>query len=408
MTLQPGEHLLLKFKVGSPPWRHCVVLTGADGTHHWVLTPSRAVRRQGLSDVEVSEIVMFNGSKLPARLVGERANMYLDVDSPQGRFTKEEITAAVTQAGAPARRLRGKSSGGVPLPLADGIGEETSGDPKAGKAVSPRPRMKVMTLETGGRAADAASLDGEAAPDLSPRPVGRTGDLKDGEGWYILVGRGPLPAGSPISLRGLKHSLLGDLALFDKAGVTLVAYWSTAEEAAAKLRRLQISTSGRSAGDFEGLSEIFRAAGDTPLKGPVPADAQLAEDLRVLAVHYERDGRRFRRLADCEPDYFEEVFDDWPLRGDRNTGNNMRDLRREDRTWLTHHEDWVSKSGVRQNDRSVHEHKALCTALYWGTVYDQLQLPNLAMAETLNNRRQLIEHAHEGHPEQPRWDGADD
>ncbi len=268
--------------------------------------------------------------------------------------------------------------------------------------------MKVMTLETGGRGADAAPLDGEAAPDLSPRPLGRTGDLKDGEGWYILVGRGPLPAGSPISLRGMKHSVFGDLALFDKAGVTLAAYWSTAEEAAAKLRRLQISASGRAAADFEGVSEIFRVAADTPQKGAAPAETQLAEDLRVLAVHYERDGRRFRRLADCEPDYFEEVFGDWPLRGDRNTGNNMRDLRREDRTWLTHHEDWVSKSGVRQNDRSVHEHKALCTALHWGTVYDQLQLPNLAMAETLNNRRQLIEHAHEGHPEQPRWDGADD
>ncbi len=180
MTLQPGEHLLLKFKVGSPSWRHCVILTAADGTHHWVLTPSRAVRRQGLSDAEVSEIVMFNGSKLPVRLVGERANMYLDVDSPQGRFAKEEISAAVAQAGAPARRLRGKSSGGVPLPLADAIGEETSGDPKAGKVVSPKSRMKVMTLETGGRGADAASLDGEAASDLSPRPVGRAGGLKDG------------------------------------------------------------------------------------------------------------------------------------------------------------------------------------------------------------------------------------
>ena len=182
MTLQPGEHLLLKFKAGSPSWRHCVVLTGADGIHHWVLTPSRAVRRQGLSDEEVSEIVMFNGSKLPARLAGERANMYLDVDSPQGRFTKEEISAAVAQAGAPARRLRGKSSGRAPLPLADAAGGEASSDPKTGKVASPRPRMKVMTLEPGGLGADAAPLDGEAALDLSPRPVGRTGDLKDGEG----------------------------------------------------------------------------------------------------------------------------------------------------------------------------------------------------------------------------------
>ena len=68
--------------------------------------------------------------------------------------------------------------------------------------------------------------------------------------------------------------------------------------------------------------------------GPIvsaPALAQLPEDLRVLPVHFERDGRRFRLLAEAEPDYEEEVTDDWPFDGDRGLAHAGRTLRRENR-----------------------------------------------------------------------------
>ena len=40
--------------------------------------------------------------------------------------------------------------------------------------------------------------------------------------------------------------------------------------------------------------------------------------------------------------------------------------------------------------------------------YDQVNLPNLAGAETLNRRRCLIEAAHSGHPESPNYEAAEE
>ncbi len=103
-----------------------------------------------------------------------------------------------------------------------------------------------------------------------------------------------------------------------------------------------------------------------------------------------------------------EVFDDWPLAGERGLGWACRELRRQDRSGLQHHTEWVRTSGVAAHDRSVHEHHSLRVALHHMATYDRLQLCNLAGAEALNSRRQLVDHAHEGHPLAPRWDGAQD
>ena len=49
----------------------------------------------------------------------------------------------------------------------------------------------------------------------------------------------------------------------------------------------------------------------------------------------------------------------------------------------------------------------MCQALHYMTTYDQLNLPNIAAAELLNLRRQLIESAHEYNPDLPDY-GAND
>lgn len=40
--------------------------------------------------------------------------------------------------------------------------------------------------------------------------------------------------------------------------------------------------------------------------------------------------------------------------------------------------------------------------------YDQLNLPAIAAAEALNRRRAPIEHAHQGRPDAPSYEGAED
>ena len=70
---------------------------------------------------------------------------------------------------------------------------------------------------------------------------------------------------------------------------------------------------------------------------------------------------------------------------------------------------WIKKkSGVRVTDRSVHEHSSICRALHLMASYDQLNLPSFASAERLNRRRALIEMAHQGRPEAPSYEGADE
>ncbi len=88
--------------------------------------------------------------------------------------------------------------------------------------------------------------------------------------------------------------------------------------------------------------------------------------------------------------------------------NTCTELRRSGLTFLTHHESWVPKSGVHQRDRCVHEHLVLRRAPHWLATYDQLNLPNVAGAEALDLRRQLIERAVEASPSAPTPSGADD
>ena len=135
----------------------------------------------------------------------------------------------------------------------------------------------------------------------------------------------------------------------------------------------------------------------------------LEEDIRILPIQIERaDNRRHRRLEDAQPLFVEDDFEDWPLDGDRTMMHGARELRRQGLTFTSHHDKWALQSGVTQSSRALKEHKVLCQALHYMTTYDQLNLPNIAAAELLNLRRQLIESAHEYNPDLPDYGAAED
>ena len=167
-----------------------------------------------------------------------------------------------------------------------------------------------------------------------------------------------------------------------------------------------MSASGYAEKHFDGAGDIYVDPESTPQAGAaVPAVEE--GDLRILPVHYERDGRRFRRLQDCQLEYEEDAFDDWPFEGDRSVGHACRELRRAGLSWLQHHDNWKRLAGIDANDKSAHEHLAICTALHYLACYDQVLLPNLAGCEAMNSRRMLIEHAHEhAAGGRPRWEGG--
>ena len=128
----------------------------------------------------------------------------------------------------------------------------------------------------------------------------------------------------------------------------------------------------------------------------------------MLPVMYDTAEERWRTLAEAMPEIEEIDFDDWPLAGPRTIHRDMKQLRRLGFDWTQHHESWVRKSGVRASDRSVHEHSSICRVLNFMTCYDQMNVAALASAEALNRRRTLIEVAHQGRPEAPSYDAAEE
>ena len=297
MALTPGDHVLLK--TDDMYWRHAVILGSADDIYHQVLTPARFIRHMDFSDVQIHYILPWDGETLPKGL--KAVNCIRDVDAPKGAFSDREIARAISQVAGKAKdgdalvstpprtRIRGKR----------GVSDEA-------------PVLDDRTPEKKASFAKVTALDGEdAARDIEPRPVGRTGDIADGEGWSISCGLGAATVGSPVSLKGVEHTLLGDMALFYKVGSACVAFWSKAENVASQLRGLQARCSGHHASRLEGREDIFHDPSETPPAGKSAekedAAADAAEpDLRILACHYERDGRRFRRLQDAELEHDEE------------------------------------------------------------------------------------------------------
>ena len=138
------------------------------------------------------------------------------------------------------------------------------------------------------------------------------------------------------------------------------------------------------------------------------ADLASEKDVRVLPVLFDSADERWRTIPEAVPEMEEVTFDDFPLQGPRTIMHDVRQLRRLSMDFTQHHESWLKKSGVRHTDRSVHEHAAICRALNLLVCYDQLNAGGLACAEAMNRRRTLIEHAHQGRPDTPSYEGADD
>ncbi|CAE7272241.1 unnamed protein product [Symbiodinium sp. CCMP2592] len=140
---------------------------------------------------------------------------------------------------------------------------------------------------------------------------------------------------------------------------------------------------------------------------PMPKE-QEERDLRILPVLFDSAEERWRTLSEAVPLYEEVDFDDFPLQGPRTMHRDVRQLRRMGMDFVQHHESWIKTSGVRATDRSVHEHASICRVLNFMASYDQLNIVSLASAETLNRGRALIEVAHQGRPEAPSYESAED
>ena len=103
----------------------------------------------------------------------------------------------------------------------------------------------------------------------------------------------------------------------------------------------------------------------------------------------------------------EEVdMTDFPLAGPRVAHWSLAAMASSTAGPMARHHRWVQEARIPSSDRSIYEHEVISRFIEFALCYDGLALDNLACAELLLRRMQLIEHSHLDDPNSPNWEGA--
>lgn len=128
-------------------------------------------------------------------------------------------------------------------------------------------------------------------------------------------------------------------------------------------------------------------------------------EVRTLWVDFDEHGERFKRWRDVVKESFTPVFPETPLEGPSTALHLIKHAERhggDPRLWL---QLWTRQKHIEQTDRTYHEMKVLCDALYYGGTFDQLNIPALMAMETICRRVQAIVDAY-SNPARPSWENA--
>ena len=379
-VMMSGRRILCHY-VDEPMWRERLLLqrVGSDQGLWAICTPDGDVYVENYRDesmVESIRVVPTGGGR-PSGCVG-KIYPFRNVPSAAdtARWKREGAAAAAAHAAGPTAPT---------LPaLGDGAALVDDEDDGASTPVAPvRSRRPGKGLSRRPSSVDADGLDSEADAALGPTNFAPPGNI-----YFAVTGTSSVIVGDKLP-DNCEVRVGFEQNHFYMDGLGEVGMCTAQSSNVREKRKFW-------RGKFSKVAEVL-----------YDSEAE-DDDVRILPVLLGRDKRRHRRLEECEMMYYEDDFWDWPLEGGRGLSNAAREMSRANLTWLTHHDNWRTRSGINANSRSVHEHCALCRILHWLTVYDQLNLVNSAGAECANMRRELIEHAHDRHPDAPDWSGADD
>ena len=363
MSLQPVEQVLLSCKNGDQRWRRVVVLGNADaaGTlRDKTTTPaaeegdSRALPGDHERLVAPTPDKLIWGSVMCSFcLVRKEASSVADCDVCGRLFC-----------------FRGPAPCGFRVPRSQ-RDWGCLGRPEPTDRCDDACDRRAVPSQSGTRGTEKGALidpkefvlvgsrQGAKPAKAEPRPREHSGNVEEGEGRDLPVGAGSALSGPEVKIADKKHVVLGYLALGKKGDKILVTVWAEAEELAEALRSSRVRGSGHPSSRFEKVEgDIFVDPEATSKRELAEGDKKGSEDgqgLRVLMVHYENDSRRFRRLQGAQLDMEDEGFSDWRLQTEWALSHAIRELRRSGLSLLQPQD----QCGVRQHDRSVHEHDPL-------------------------------------------------
>lgn len=109
-------------------------------------------------------------------------------------------------------------------------------------------------------------------------------------------------------------------------------------------------------------------------------------------MSFQETGREERLWRDVARDSKEEAFADWSIPGPRTTSWCVRYINRRNGGPSDHHRWWVSNSGLQPDSWGVQEHETLMKIVDKLGRFDGLDVTNLAGAELIFLRLQLIEY----------------
>ena len=121
-----------------------------------------------------------------------------------------------------------------------------------------------------------------------------------------------------------------------------------------------------------------------------PADSP-REDVRTLAIRYDRAGRRHREFREYVSIMSEDEWVDWPVRGPRTTRWVLEFMLEHGGTPCGWHRRWQSEMRLDAGAAGVSLHEASCMVLEALCCYDQINAPNSAAAEHASRQVQMVE-----------------
>jgi hypothetical protein len=144
-----------------------------------------------------------------------------------------------------------------------------------------------------------------------------------------------------------------------------------------------VSTDGKAVVDISGGRFVF-AQFVALVDHEKFLDSGVCDDARVLPLRFSPAQERTRTWASIADDCSSEQFDDWPLAPPRSVPWCLTYLKKEGRRFL-------ALAKVEGSWWGIAEHKELCRYLRLMSLYDQLDVSNLASAESMFRRLQTIE-----------------
>ena len=346
MALALGSSLLVRYNVGGAPEYHArQILAHVTDGQYVCLTPDFDVYSEDYNGSDFLEVLVRPAdNSVPAGVPPQQVYDFVNVVSGPALIAYLEQGRAEAIA---TRVALGIAAGGVPAAApAHGAG---IGGGALGHAVPAPPPGGALQAAIGALPVPpvAPAAIGVALPPALPGPIA-----------------GALAAGGALGVAGGGAQAFPGFGLGGGGG------------------------SGGLAGLAQGLGVGLGSIPGASVCSPS------ASDLRTLAVKFDEQGKRHRDFRSGVLDMTEEEFDDYPIKGPRCLLWGLKFMLEHGNSPTGWHAKWKSDLKLQATDPGVETHDTLCRIFPYGTCYDQLNLGNCVIAETMMRELMFVEEKH--------------